>query len=783
MQPLELVIAAPWRRVAFTTYALSLSFFEAVILDAMIRGGARNAIVFTDPSGIKAALSEHGARRVGREYDVEPVACLTGAFHPKIGVFSGDDDCHITIGSGNLTFGGWGGNAEVIEHLHPSFAADAFDDLADMLELLTISEQIRTGAADSLLSVAQEIRRGAIGAARTGNIRVVHSVGGSIAGAITAVADELGGATGLTVVSPYFDRSGLALRQLAQDLSLSSIAVHVHPKGPVRGSRGLNWPGALDGLIVPVRVDENCVTSDRALHAKAFEVTCRRGRMLVSGSANATIAALYTGNVEASVLRIQRDTQVGWARSDAVHPLWPEPEIDDEEDTNPDEQQGVLRAVLDGGSLNGMVLSPGMSGTASLFCVLSNAKQDLGSVTLNDGGGFSATAMDLEALSWSGGRLVVRIEQGSRCAEGFLSITAAAEIVRRAGALATRLMAMLAGTETPADVAAILSWFREDPKRLDVTSPSIGGIGASGSEEPTPVFVPIGLAWTDDHPTNGARAAESAGEPAWRRAMSMVMSAFAVRRGPWEDGQGRDAEEDGDEGSAAERERRLADAEAARRKASDTFCELLDVMLAPANGGRHVRTALAIAHYLSERSGDLHLTNMWLQRIVPAARRASTGSNPMLVTAALVMFSRNFARGATCCRRYLLRLGIDPNEVRLEADAAPAFAAVFESDSDMSKFLAEVASVRTSGEQVQIYLNCFSTPPPHCGFPILREAVEWPRLAKALIEPGGRKRLRVHSTTPTACPDCHIVFPRARLDDLRRYGVTECCRVNLSTEV
>lgn len=72
----------------------------------------------------------------------------------------------------------------------------------------------------------------------------------------------------------------------------------------MRGSAGLNWPGALEGLIVPVRVDEECVTADRALHAKAFQVICRRGRMLVSGSANATTSALYTGNVEASVLRI-----------------------------------------------------------------------------------------------------------------------------------------------------------------------------------------------------------------------------------------------------------------------------------------------------------------------------------------------------------------------------------------------------------------------------------------------------------------------------------------------
>ncbi|MFD1104437.1 hypothetical protein [Sphingobium olei] len=49
MNPLELISAAPWKRVAFTTYALSLSFFEAVLLDALLRSGGRNALILSDP--------------------------------------------------------------------------------------------------------------------------------------------------------------------------------------------------------------------------------------------------------------------------------------------------------------------------------------------------------------------------------------------------------------------------------------------------------------------------------------------------------------------------------------------------------------------------------------------------------------------------------------------------------------------------------------------------------------------------------------------------------------
>ena len=45
LAPLDLVSAHPWQRVTFTTYALSLSFFEAVILDALVRGGGRQALL------------------------------------------------------------------------------------------------------------------------------------------------------------------------------------------------------------------------------------------------------------------------------------------------------------------------------------------------------------------------------------------------------------------------------------------------------------------------------------------------------------------------------------------------------------------------------------------------------------------------------------------------------------------------------------------------------------------------------------------------------------------
>jgi hypothetical protein len=78
LAPLSLIDAHPWQRVAFTTYAVSLSFFEAVVLDRLVRGGGSQALILADVHGVRAALSEQGAQRVGKDYELEPVAATHG---------------------------------------------------------------------------------------------------------------------------------------------------------------------------------------------------------------------------------------------------------------------------------------------------------------------------------------------------------------------------------------------------------------------------------------------------------------------------------------------------------------------------------------------------------------------------------------------------------------------------------------------------------------------------------------------------------------------------------
>lgn len=389
LSPLDLVSAHPWERAVFTTYALSLSFFEAVLLDALVRGGGREALILADVEGVRAGLSEQGARRAGRDYEVEPIAVAKGVFHPKLSVLTADNECHLLVGSGNLTFNGWGGNLEVVEHLHPSFAADAIEDAADFFERLALSDQIRHGVFERCGAIVDELRSSTRGRQRNGDIRLFHSLGGAISEKIVEAADDLGGATQLIAAAPFRD-GGLAVDGLCTALGLDRVYVHAHAGGAVEGTIGANWPANAATAVHAVEVEALAEKKPRKLHAKAYEIMCRKGRLLVSGSANATRAALSGGhNVEACVARIQRERIIGWTHVPASPPELKGSLEQEHDETG---EIGILRAVLEGEHIAGEVLTPLMRGRVSAFQITTEGSRKLSEVELVDHGKFRVDA-------------------------------------------------------------------------------------------------------------------------------------------------------------------------------------------------------------------------------------------------------------------------------------------------------------------------------------------------------------------------------------------------------
>lgn len=63
----EFLVAAPWKHALFTTYALSLSYFESEVLRPLVRIGCDDIWLISDAEGYQASLLERRSMRVGQE--------------------------------------------------------------------------------------------------------------------------------------------------------------------------------------------------------------------------------------------------------------------------------------------------------------------------------------------------------------------------------------------------------------------------------------------------------------------------------------------------------------------------------------------------------------------------------------------------------------------------------------------------------------------------------------------------------------------------------------------
>lgn len=782
INPLDLAKAAPWKSVLFTTYALSLSFFEAVVIDALIRGGGRNPTILSDPEGVRAGLSELGARLVGRDYELLPVERNGGVFHPKLSVFLNDDDAHILVGSGNLTFGGWGGNFEQVEHLHPSFAPEAIIDAAEFFELLQIDERIRLPRTESLQKVAEGLRRAAQGKAGSGRIRLIHNSAGTISERLRQEADDLGGAERICFVSPFFDLNGTGVTRLSKLLNCEDVSGYVHHAGSVNGFAGSNWPALSEEIMASVEIDREFVDDRRLLHAKSIEILCRKGRLILSGSANATSAALFGANMEAGVLRIEPDRQGAWSLSACPAPMRGSAE-QDELDAE-DRRKQILSAELVGTTVQGSVLTAWTLGAAKMVCEIEGDQIELGIVTVDSQGRFSQDAEQLADRIWSRGRVVIRLEAEEEIAEGFLMISAVAELLRRAGPAASRVLSVLAGTETPEDVAAIMAWFHEDPSRMPRTLLKAKGPRGDGHEAVDTVVTAAMLdrAHFFEHDI-GDSGERSAG---WQSAMSALLKAFRSNRGPFRS-EAMASDDTGDSLTSEETSDLTRD-EKHNERAIDSFSKLLDAALNDEHHGRYAETMMGIAHYLVDRIRPPNdRVAIWLEKIMRGLPETVEGDLAEDVLALQLMGVAHSPTSAEAlkARRLLRRKGLLAGLSATDVDRLPAFHAYLPSAVDLEQAKELLCNIRTHREELQAL---FDTPPGE-KLPtllLLEANHHWPELLRVQRDPALRERIQFVDKPVASCPKCYLGLPTGDAQELLLYGLTRCTnkcrRLIISTE-
>ena len=776
---LDLIRAHKWTGSFFTTYALSLSFFEAVVLDALVRQGVTQNLILADVRGIAAALSEEGVRSAGRAYQVEPVAVAHGCFHPKLVVLTSPTEVHLLIGSGNLTFGGWGSNLECIEHLHVGVSSEALTDTADFLEVLATVDTVRHAASAGCGELAGTLRKFASGSPASIRVRVLHNLTRPIFGQLSEMAADLGGAERITIASPFFD-GGQATNRLCNELGLDRVYVHAHHAGIVPGSFGSNWPKQIGALIEPISV-EALSGETRHLHAKLFEIVCRRGRIVLSGSANATMAALdRRRNVELCVARINPDRSTAWHHTPSTPPVQVGPLS---EATEVGEAVGVLRAVLLADKLTGMVLTPFPEGTVGVQLLTASQAICLGTSGVTSDGRFEMLAKGVEQESWKTQRIALRLESPiGKKAEGFVSFPDFAYITQRAGSMLSRFFAILASNETPEDVAAIINWFLEHPESLSKDAPPAGGTSVRGTQVTDKTVRVSDLLAPQASAAHGVASAAGKDLASWRRFMESVLACFRQPRGPITSEPASGTSEDDSEEPA---DRNDQEQPAQRIENTDwpfRFVDrLLDKMLNAAGSSREVGDAFWMVHYVCDRIGpDPETAVGWLDRVLAKfADHPPAESDRPAVEASLLVWADAVSAKPNSTRRRLLRIGGDLKSPAPAISLVPGFVRTVNSNIDVASLWAGVLSARTVPEEIRAFRIAGSAAKLDPDYPYLNSLPE----LKGLTDQA-RKRLVFVQKLSDYCRFCHVSIPTADRDRLREVGVMRhnCGRILLCEE-
>lgn len=763
---LDLIGAHEWRRATFTTYSFSASFAEAVLVEALMRQGVSEITVLTDPLGYRMALRERGAVRIGREYIVHPVAVQDGCFHPKVMVLEAADAVHATVGSGNMTFGGWSANLECIEHVYADGRAGALSDLGRFFTALADSAACEHDARDHCRELGGRLAATASGGTDEGRLRTLSSLDGAIADRIVAAAADLGGARSLTMASPYWELG--AVEALAYGLGLDAVAAHV-PPSRVPAPKGMDWPRG-SPVVRPVEVAALAAdgVSRRGLHAKVFEVGCAAGRIVVSGSANATTAGLTRGgeamrNVEVCALRVDPAKGGRWKSAPAKAPPQPVAFLDDEDG---DADRGVLTAEHADGGIRGRIITRWRSSSATAIMEVNRRPVDLGLVRIDAGRFYIPVELvDHEDLDLEGRVQLLLVGEGEE-AEGFVAAPDFAAVKGRAGKSLASMLAIMKNMQTPEDVLAVMEFFRKNPEALKTRTGFRARSEETQHERPDPLVDPdlVGRGGDTGEPSGaGGAGAKGSSEQAWQKFVARLLHAFARA--------GSVTEDEEDEGDRTEKARRLRAARA-MAKIGVMFPQFFNQFVDRVETDVELVNVIRMTHFVCVTTSQPS-TDALVARLVTVAGRINLGEAARDTVAwCLAYLAAGGLFAAAEARARMMTAGIDPDREPDAGLALPGFAELLAPEAEMASVLAAIRATRTVHDDVRTLEAGLLEGRMPDGLSALPLHEGWEDLKRLCAAPG-RRRVHFVDRPVAACPSCNITLLPYLKSELARKGVCE----------
>lgn len=289
------------------TYGANLAFYEQVILSRLWRANSRNNLIFMDADRYFETIDDYrdSIGYVGRRYLVVPVQLgVLQSFHPKFIFLLGTDRSRLLIGSGNLTFNGYGNNLEIFTQLDWSLQnkenQDIFSDTWNLIE--GIQERWgHSSQTDWMLQKARARSEWLLEEPESGDTKLVHSLERPLMDQFTDYMREYS-VKKLTIISPFLDNQAKAIEQFNSVFEPEQIDLILQPIRAVGNFEALQQ---LQNAGIPLRIFR-INSEDRYTHAKVYLFETNRETFLATGSANCTSSALLnsseSGNFEIMLL-------------------------------------------------------------------------------------------------------------------------------------------------------------------------------------------------------------------------------------------------------------------------------------------------------------------------------------------------------------------------------------------------------------------------------------------------------------------------------------------------
>lgn len=289
----------------FTTYSINLYYLEQQVLSLLGSKGIHYVSVLVDSNMLNTQLDTYSilSEQRKRNYAVHGIQC-NGAFHPKIIFLAGETTLLLLLGSGNLTSSGHGKNLEVWNAIYIDNDKDkklgiviqAWNYLKNLHSDLGLSAQYKIKSIEencALLNNTEHVKLlDWYESDHNSKISFLANGSDSLFSQLSNLIDN-STIESITAMSPFYDSEGKFIHQLDKRFKPKKINIILQEDF---GAVPTKMKPAGNMIFYNWLDIQNEKFRQNYFHAKNFVFKGKSKSYLLSGSANASIAAFGTEN-------------------------------------------------------------------------------------------------------------------------------------------------------------------------------------------------------------------------------------------------------------------------------------------------------------------------------------------------------------------------------------------------------------------------------------------------------------------------------------------------------